>query len=116
MIRHKEYTLADKQSKLNLRPLTLNGGEKSWQTVKGIMSTFNKEWADKHNKVIALREVLRKGNGHFVHDYLQDFDLLKKKLPEIKGIGEEIQTTGWQGNQCYYFDAIELLDHYVALD
>ncbi len=116
MIRHKEYTLADKQSKLNLRPLPLSAGTKSWQTVKGIMSTFNKEWADKHNKVIALREVLRKGNGHFVHDYLQDFDLLKKKLPEIKGIGEEIQTTGWQGNQCYYFDAIELLDHYVALD
>lgn len=116
MIRHKEYMLEDKQSKLNLRPLTLSAGTKSWQTVKGIMSTFNKDWADKHNKVIALREVLRKGSGHFVHDYLQDFDLLKKKLPEIKGIGEEIQTTGWLGDQCYYFDAIELLDHYVALD
>ena len=114
MIRRREYTLADKSSKLNLRPLTLSGGEKSWQTVKSVMSTFKTEWADQHNKVIALREVLRKGNGNLVRDYLQDFDLLKKKLPEIKGV--DVRETGWQDGVCYYFDAIELLDHYVALD
>jgi hypothetical protein len=114
MIRRREYTLADKSSKLNLRPLTLSGGEKSWQTVKNVMSTFKTEWADQHNKVIALREVLRKGNGNLVRDYLQDFDLLKKKLPEIKGV--DVRETGWQDGVCYYFDAIELLDHYVALD
>ena len=51
-----------------------------------------------------------------MHDYLQDFDLLKKKLPEINGMGEEIRTTGWQDGVCYYFDAIELLDHYVSLE
>jgi hypothetical protein len=116
MIRRKEYTLEDKVSKLNLRPLALSGSVKSWQTVKSVISTFKTDWADQHNKVVALREVLRKGNVNFVHDYLQDFDLLKKKLPEIKGMGEEIQITGWQDGVCYYFDAIELLDHYVALD
>jgi len=116
MIRRKEYTLEDKKSKLNLRPLTLSVGVKSWRTVKGVMSTFNKDWAEQHNKVIALREVLRKGSGNFTRDYLQDFDLLKKKLPAIEGMGEEIQTSGWDKGVCYYFDAIELLDHYVALE
>jgi len=114
MIRRKEYTLEDKVSKLNLRPLTLTGGAKSWQTVKSVMSTFKTEWADQHNKVVSLREVLRKGNGNLVHDYLQDFDLLKKKLPEIPGV--DVRESGWQEGVCYYFDAIELLDHYVALE
>ncbi len=114
LIRRKEYTLEDKKSKLNLRPLTMSGGVTSWQTVKDVMSTFKTQWAGQHNKVVGLREVLRKGSGESVRKYLQDFDLLEKKLPEIPGI--DVRETGWQTGVCYYFDAIELLDHYVALD
>ena len=111
-IRKREYT--PPAGHLNLRPLVMSGDARSWDTIKNMMSEFNEKWADKHNKVVGLREALRKG-GNFTRAYLQDFDLMKEKLPAIHGM-EDIQETGWQNGVCYYFDAIELLDHYVSLE
>lgn len=112
VIREREYVSEEGKS-LCLRPLTLETGKNSWANVAGVIAGFRKNWGDKHNKVIGLREPLRKKPG-FVHKYLQDFDLLKEKLPDIPGV--DARETGWENGVCYYFDAIELLDHHVSLE
>lgn len=111
VIREREYTVHS--GSLSMRPLIMSAGARSWQTVRQVMRTFKKKWGDKHNKVVGLREPLRNG-GDAVHKYLQDYDLMKDKLPEIPGLN--VQETGWHDRTCYYFDAIELLDHYVSLE
>jgi hypothetical protein len=103
-IREREYTVSSGELR---RPITLD----VWHKVEAVMETFNDSyWGEKHNKVIGLREVLRKG-PRAVEKYRQDFDL--RQLPEIAG--PTASQTGWDGKVCYYFDAIELLDHHVAL-
>lgn len=113
-IRKREYR-SDDGEPICLRPLALDIGEVNWQKVKGVILEFKEKWADKHNKVIGLREPLRKG-ADAAETFIHDFDLFteKVKLPEI--VGELAQKTGWKENTCYYFDAIELLDHYVSLE
>ena len=104
-IRKREYRAEDGKS-LHRRPLTLD----EWSRVEGVIHKFNDEEKWARNKVFGLREPLRKGR-EAVEKYIQDFQL--PNLPEIAG--EEAQKTGWADGKCYYFDAIELLDHYVAL-
>lgn len=87
---------------LNLRPLKLE----TWEQLEAVMDKFNEAWS--HNKALGLREPLR---NEAVEKYRQDFDL--PLLPEIAG--ENAQKTGWQAGTCYYFDAVELLDHHVSL-
>lgn len=111
VIREREYTV--KAGSLTMRPVRMKDDARSWSVVQRVVKTFKKEWGEKHNKVVGLREPLRNG-GDAVHKYLQDFDLLKQKLPEIPGL--DVRETGWQDSTCYYFDAVELLDHYVALE
>lgn len=107
VIREKEYTVED--GKLHLRPLDMQ----TWKQVSAVMKEFKENyWNEKHNKVVGLREPLRKG-ARAVEIYRQDFDL--KELPK-KFEGLNVHLNGWEGRTCYYFDAIELLDHYVALD
>ncbi|GAB4400409.1 MAG: hypothetical protein OHK003_25970 [Anaerolineales bacterium] len=109
VIREREYTV--KSGCLAMRPLKMKGDPRSWETVKSVMRSFDKEWSEKRNKVIGLREPLRNG-GDAVRKYLLDYEL--SSLPEIPGLA--IQDTGWHDKRCYYFDAIELLDHYVSLE
>lgn len=107
-IRQRKYTVP--AGRLHVRPLSLKG-DPSWQTVKSIIAAFkNDYWKDKHNKVVGLREVLRKGPDH-VQKYLLDYD--PDQLPIVEGVG--VSKSGWQDGKCYYFDAIELFDHYVSL-
>jgi len=108
-IRDREYTSKEGLS-LCLRPLTLNLGVRSWQNVAEVMDEFAEKWADKHNKVLGLREPLRNG-PEFVAKYRADFGL--EKLPGFEGL--DVQEKGWLGDQCYYFDPVELLDHHVSL-
>ena len=90
------------------RPLTLTG----WQQVHDVIEAFNNDyWGRKHNKVIGLREPLRKG-PEAVRKYRQDFEL--KELPGFEGL--DVQQSGWLGDTCYYFEAVELLDHHVSLN
>jgi hypothetical protein len=104
-IRKREYTV--KSGTLCLRPLTMD----KWAQVNSIMEEFNGGyWGEKHNKVLGLREPLRDG-PLAVEKFRQDFDL--KELPKFAGIN--VHTNGWQDGVCYYFDAVELLDHHVAL-
>ena len=104
-IRDREFKVEDGQ--LNLRPLTLE----NWATLESVMDEFNDSyWGAKHNKVIGLREPLRIGSRN-VEKYRRDYDL--KELPKFNGL--DVQKTGWLNGKCYYFDAIELLDHHVSL-
>jgi len=104
-IREREYTV--KAGKLYLRPLTLD----KWNQVESVMDEFNGDyWGEKHNKVLGLREPLR-DDPQMVEKYRQDFDL--KELPKFAGLN--VRINGWLDGVCYYFDAIELLDHHVAL-
>lgn len=114
VIRRREYRSLDDKP-IYLRPVTLKTGVTSWEKLKSVILEFQTEWAEKHNKVIGLRESIRKGPT-YAQKYIQDFDLYtdKTKLPDIAA--EEAQKTGWADGKCYYFDAIELLDHYVSLE
>jgi hypothetical protein len=104
-IRDREYTV--KAGKLHLRPLTLD----KWNQVESVIDEFNGDyWGEKHNKVLGLREPLRVG-PQMVEKYRQDFEL--NELPKFAGLN--VRINGWLGRVCYYFDAIELLDHHVAL-
>ena len=104
-IRDREFKVKDGQ--LNLRPLTLE----DWSAFESIMEEFNGEyWGTKHNKVIGLRQPLRDGS-HAVEKYRLDFGL--GELPKFNGL--DVQKTGWLNSICYYFDAVELLDHHVSL-
>jgi hypothetical protein len=105
VIREKEYKV--EAGKLHLRPLTMD----KWRQMKSVLKIFKEDWGDKHNKVIGLREPLRNGSAA-VEKYIQDFDL--KELPEFGGLN--VHHNGWDEKRCYYFDAIELLDHYVPLE
>lgn len=113
VIRKREYSVRNGDLNLTVRPLKMKGDVRSWETVKQVMRGFKKDWGEKHNKVVGLREPLRNG-GNAVRKYLQDYDLMKIKLPKINGLS--IEETGWHDNRCYYFDAIELLDHHVSLE
>lgn len=105
MIRKREYMV--KAGKLYLRPLTID----KWDQVNSIMEEFNGDyWGEKHNKVVGLREPLRDG-PLAVSKYRLDFEL--NELPKFAGLN--VRANGWLDGVCYYFDAIELLDHHVAL-
>lgn len=105
VIRQREYKV--KEGQLHLRPLTLA----NWQQLEAVIEEFNGSyWGAKHNKVLGLRQPLRDGS-EAVKKYLRDFDL--HDLPGFNGLN--VQKTGWLDGKCYYFDAVELLDHHVAL-
>lgn len=104
-IRTREFIV--KAGRLNLRPLNL----KDWHKVESIIEEFNGNyWGEKHNKVVGLRQPLRNG-PNAVEKYRQDFEL--HELPKFDGMN--VHETGWLNDVCYYFDAVELLDHHVSL-
>jgi hypothetical protein len=110
-IREREYT-SDLGHSLVLRPLTLDRGDRSWEKVQAVLNGFNDDyWSRKHNKVIGLREPLRKEEDA-VKQYRLDFDL--KELPDITG--PDAREAGWTDSTCWYFDAVELLDHHIPLE
>lgn len=68
-------------------------------------------WSKRKNKVIGLREPLRK-NRDAVQTYRRNFDI--NLLPELAGT--TARENGWQDGRCIYFDAIELFDHYLPIE
>lgn len=132
-IRRREYTTWQDRSRLEdetykgeyltLRPLTLNGNPKdshrSFSVVEKGIKAFqdldkdkDPQWSTRRNKVKALREALREGP-----DAVRRFIImygLKELLPNL-GTGD-FQATGWWGNYCGYFDAIEVMDWYIPLE
>lgn len=129
----KDVEEKNKKFMLTMRPLRLleNVNGRHWYGEHGIeklIETFRnkKPWVDSHNKILGLREELRKGT-QAVERYLLDFGL--EDLPTIIPGSER---HGWYKSKtplvgaskenrklecrCVYFDAIELLDHHIALN
>ena len=112
-IRKREYTVDT--GKLYMRPVRL--GESvgsdwhSWDTFTSILKEFQESWADKHNKLMSLREALRAGPEtveHFTTTYAQELPIIEKN--------PDSGTRGWIHDQCTCFDAIEAIDFFVPLE
>jgi hypothetical protein len=117
-IRTREYESG--AGKLYLRPLRLRAAEHEQEGrywVDGLERMLRQfqdsdDWMKRRNKVKGLREPLRAG-PLVVEKFRRDFDL--PLLPELLPGNRSHRENGWFGKQCIYFDAIELMDHYVPL-
>jgi hypothetical protein len=117
-IRDREYTVTlddDDNGLLHLRPLPLaDTNWRAWPRFVQAVETFKckEPWRDSHNKLMALREILRQGPDA-TRTFLRLFNL---PLPVLDPGNSALQETGWYGHEmCGYFDAIEALDFYVPL-
>lgn len=113
-IRQREYQSADRKPLL-MRPIALyenNGEWRHWPNFESVIREFKDGWKDKQNKVKRLREVLRSGESG-VKQFRDAFP--EAKLPEIKTNYTGVQETGWAGEYCGYYDAIEAMDFFVPL-
>lgn len=117
-IRDREYKVGA-DDWLTLRPVTVNANPRhpqcAWTVVTAGINAFQKEdWAGRRNKIKALRDALREGPSavkHFITAFNKETD-----LPEVlPGMGDW-PSTGWHGQYCGYFDAIELVDWFVPLE
>jgi hypothetical protein len=116
-IREREYQ--GPEGKLYMRPvlLTQNDEWHTWQGITKVIQELNngERWKEKRNKVIALREVLRKGS-RATKEYLKASDL--GDLPLFKNDDNQatqLSQNGWLNRICGYFDAIEAMEFYVSL-
>lgn len=119
-IRERDY-VADTGDSMLMRPIRLDlnssppvGSQywRSWMNFDHMMKTFcSDEWADKRNKVKALRDALR-GGAEAVELFRANYGL--EVLPDIPQY-PTMKKTGWHANECGHFDAIEALDFYVPL-
>lgn len=117
-IRRREYELGD-NDRLYMRPVRLRSASSDWRTWENfsrITHAFNsdKEWAGKRNKVMKLRQVLRGGEAS-VKQFIAAYDDINC-LPEMTKQPVGLDTSGWDGNVCAYFDPIEAMDFFVLLD
>jgi hypothetical protein len=114
-IREREYTCQD--GKLTMRPLrigSIGSDWRSWDMFTHIIEDFRtkKEWTERRNKVNELGEVLRNGKSA-VEQFLQAYGL--PPLPDIQSY-PDASKTGWIGDRCTCFDAIEALEFFVPLE
>ncbi len=130
-IRQREYTV-NRDDRLIMRPLLIDSKEtqdinqwRTWSNFINIIACFKGErnkneeeckmWMNKRNKIIALREKLRKGERE-VKQFKIDYRI--ENLPSIKN-GNNVNLTlkkgGWTEKHCGYFDAIEAMDFYFPL-
>lgn len=113
-VREREYTA--REGTLLMRPLRLNDPNqdwRSWQAFYNLTHEFqrqNGEWAGRRNKVKALRDALREGKDA-TQIFLRNIEATLPPIPRQP----EMDSSGWQGGVCGYFDVIEALDFYVQL-
>ncbi|MDX2043167.1 MAG: hypothetical protein SF097_18245 [Acidobacteriota bacterium] len=123
VIRQREYQV--QAGSLLMRPLWLNGTSdwRTWQNFNWLVAVFNfhKQFASRRNKLKALREALRSG-PEAVKEFLRTYELSQEKIIAALWLqgwdsaqkGKD-RFTGWQGERCGYFDAIEAMDHHFLL-
>jgi hypothetical protein len=120
-LRQREYT-SDTGRSLLMRPVWLDPtpGQKraskywrSWHNFAEVTRKLQEgEWADRRNKVKALRDALRSGPDA-VTQFLRNYRV-KDGLPLIPE-QPDMAKCGWQGDDCGYFDAVEATDFFVPL-
>lgn len=124
VIRQREYQVRD--GSLLMRPLWLNGTSdwRTWKNFNWLVAVFNfhKQFAGRRNKLKALREALRNG-PQAVQEFLKTYELSQEKIIAAlqlqgwdSGKKGKDQFTGWQGERCGYFDALEAMDHHFLLE
>ncbi|MHC5770601.1 MAG: hypothetical protein ACYTXI_34475 [Nostoc sp.] len=73
-------------------------------------------WKERHNKVMALREVLRQASNDATKEFLLAYKLSQlPSFPESSGQSEQLARDGWKDGICGYFDAIEAIEFYIEL-
>lgn len=124
VIRQREYQVRD--GSLLMRPLWLNGTSdwRTWKNFNWLVAVFNfhKQFAGRRNKLKALREALRNG-PQAVQEFLKTYELSQDKIIHAlqlqgwdSGKKGKDEFTGWQGERCGYFDALEAMDHHFLLE
>lgn len=123
-IREREYKVSS--GDLTMRPVLINEADYEWRTWQGLKKVIDSlnmgNWKDKdgndvnvnRNKIITLREVLRKGS-EATKEFLDAYQI--PNLPVYPKSGCDIDAlslNGWLG-ECGYFDAIEAMEFYVSL-
>lgn len=97
-----------------MRPLALertsSADWRNWRDFVDLLSTFKNidQWP--RNKVMKLKEALRAGPAAvraFRTNYRQ------QKLPDMRLNSDGYRDTGWDGERCVYFDAIEMIEQEV---
>lgn len=111
-IREREYQV--ESGALSLRPIRLQpivNEWRTWENFQEIVCQFAKspEWKGRRNKVMALRDVLRKGPDA-TREFLAAYRL--KELPKYQEAEGRLAEQGWLNNECGYFDAIEAIDYF----
>ena len=84
---------------------------RTWPNFLNVLQSFDTQWENHRNKVLALREALREG-PEAVERFLT---AMGQKLPVLDASKSTLQATGWFDETCGYFDPIEALDFYVPL-
>lgn len=119
-IREREYHVKipefSKTAHLEMRPVRLEQHPSDWRTWEGFtkaVSEFNDEQKWSRNKVIALREVFRKGSKA-TEEFRTAYRL--SELPSIPGDrNNTLVQKGWLDGVCGYFDAIEAMEFYSSI-
>jgi hypothetical protein len=121
-IRDREYRVQipdlDKSASLTMRPMRSHSCPNQWRTWAGFSQVVNdlnthKDWKDRRNKVMALREVLRQGKKA-TEQFRQAYSL--ESLPAFPEANSVLAKEGWYTDICGYFDAIETMDFYTPLE
>lgn len=131
-IRRREYEVSS--GRLTLRPVSLEAfaldagasfdarTARSWPVIERLIQDFQGAgWAERRNKVKALRQAVREG-PEAVERFGLIYGLGKQRLPALALYDEgEHRDNGWLKDEngkverCAYFDAIELADLYLPL-
>lgn len=119
-LRKRDYTRP--WGTLNMRPVRLTNMDadwRSWATFEQAAFGFllppaapgETNWTESRNKIGDLREWLRAGPDDTKHFLLS----ASLKLPSLPAQAAGAQATGWLGDRCAYFDAIEAREFFVEL-
>ena len=120
-IRDREYKVPT--GSLSMRPVSLkkeiDSDWRTWQGFTKVVKHLNEDedWKGRHNKVIALRDVLRQGPDA-TEKFLKNYRIKDEQLPtfpEFSGQSLDLAQKGWLNGICGYFDAIEAMEFYISL-
>jgi len=122
-IRQREYQVTE--GNLTMRPLYLQSDSdwRNWDDFSEVVNKFNthRDWTNRRNKVIALREQLRQGSEK-TKQFLQVYGLNENYLPQFsKAKYDDFYQCGWTDDPrtntrvCGYFDAIEAMEFHIPL-
>jgi len=117
-IRRREYKV-DK-GLLCLRPVIVGDAKagsnfyRTWAAVeKSIEELQGENWAERRNKLKALRDALREGPEAVKYFRIKFNE--GKPLPRFDASCTNWEQSGWYSGYCGYFDALELVDWFIPL-